>query len=48
MKLNFITEPIPLPEYFPAENEVEYALVEGTDWMLLAISIILSCSFCMM
>lgn len=48
MKLNFITEPIPMPEYFPAENEVEYALVEGNDWMLLAISIILSCFFCVM
>lgn len=48
MELNFITEPIPQPEYFPAENEVEYALVEGNDWMLLAISVILSCFFCMM
>lgn len=50
LKLNFIllfTEPIPMPEYFPAENEIEYALIEGNDWMLLAISIILSCSFCM-
>ena len=35
-----------MPEYFP-DNEIEYALVEGNDWMLLAISIILSCSFCM-
>ncbi|KAL7024043.1 hypothetical protein ACKWTF_012881 [Chironomus riparius] len=51
IQYNFATttlsgEPVPMPEYFPVDD-VESVPIDGNDWMLLAVCIILSISFCM-
>jgi hypothetical protein len=38
-------EPIPLPEYFPAENDVSFAIAEQNDWITsIIVGVILAIS----